>query len=61
MECFAYKDWLVDAQPGKQAAYDNVMKYSHNGCIMLLHAVSQSNTEALDSIIKGFESARIYI
>lgn len=53
---FAYKDWLVDAQPGKQAAYDNVMKYSHNGCIMLLHAVSQSNTEALDSIIKDLKA-----
>lgn len=48
---FAYKDWLTDAQPGKQVAYDTVMKRYHNGAIMLLHAVSQSNTEALGDII----------
>ena len=53
---FAYKDWVVDDQPGAQASHDNVMKYSHNGAIMLLHAVSKSNTEALDSIIKDLKA-----
>jgi len=48
---FAYKDWLTDNQPGKQVAYDTVMKRYHNGAILLLHAVSQSNTEALGDII----------
>jgi len=53
---FAYKDWLTDAQPGTKAAYDMVMTYSHNGCIMLLHAVSESNTLALDDMLKSFKS-----
>ena len=50
---FAYGDWDVNKQPGKQAAYDMVMNNYHNGSIMLLHAVSQSNTEALPDIIKS--------
>ncbi len=50
---FAYGDWDVNNQPGKQAAYDMVMNNYHNGSIMLLHAVSQSNTEALPDIIKS--------
>ncbi len=48
---FAYKDWLVDDQPGKEVAYNTVMDNLHNGSIILLHAVSQSNTEALPNII----------
>lgn len=48
----AYRDWLVDQQPGKEAAYDYVVNNIHNGAIILLHAVSRSNAEALDSIIK---------
>ncbi len=52
----AYKDWLVDDQPGKQAAYDSFVNYTHNGCITLLHAVSTSNTEALDEAIKELKS-----
>ncbi len=48
---FAYQDWLVDKQPGKAVAYKTVMDNLHNGCIMLLHSVSSSNTEALPEII----------
>ena len=54
---FAYRDWVADDQPGAQAAYDTVMSNYHNGCIMLLHAVSESNTEALDSILKDIKAA----
>ncbi len=50
---FAYGDWDVNNQPGKQGAYDMVMQNYHNGSIMLLHAVSQSNTEALPDIIES--------
>ncbi len=57
---FAYQDWLVDKQPGKAAAYKMVMDNLHNGAILLLHAVSESNTLALPEIIdaireQGFE------
>lgn len=48
----AYADWDVNEQPGKQYAYDHVITNIHPGAIPLLHAVSQSNTEALDDIIK---------
>ncbi len=48
---YAYKDWDVNDQPGKQGAYDMMKNNYHNGAIVLLHAVSQSNTEALPDII----------
>ncbi|MCL2397409.1 MAG: delta-lactam-biosynthetic de-N-acetylase [Defluviitaleaceae bacterium] len=48
---FAYQDWLKDRQPGASAAHKKVMDNLHNGAILLLHAVSSSNAEALGSII----------
>lgn len=53
---FAHRDWLVDNQPGATASHDRVIKGAHNGAIVLLHAVSKSNTEALDSILKDLKS-----
>lgn len=53
---FAYQDWDRNNQPGKQAAYNMVMNNYHNGSIMLLHAVSQSNTEALSDIIDSLRA-----
>lgn len=52
---FAYKDWEVDNQPGADYAYKTVMNDLHNGSIMLLHAVSKSNTEALSNIIDSIQ------
>lgn len=49
----AYQDWYTDNQPGKEAAYNQVMNNYFPGQIILLHAVSESNTQALDDIIKG--------
>lgn len=48
---FAYRDWEVDKQPSIRAAYEAVMNDLHNGSIILLHAVSQANTEAMPFII----------
>ena len=61
----AYRDWVTDDQPGKEAAYESVVGYVHNGCIPLLHAVSQSNADALDSVLKnlkeqGYEFKSLY-
>lgn len=50
---FAYDDWYRDKSRGPQYAYDIVMRNLHNGAVLLLHAVSRDNAEALDSIIKG--------
>lgn len=52
----AHRDWLTNDQPGKQVAYEHVIDNIHNGAIILLHSVSQSNTEALDDIIKELKS-----
>ncbi|ABS20766.1 delta-lactam-biosynthetic de-N-acetylase [Bacillus cytotoxicus] len=47
----AFIDWKVDEQRGWQYAYDNVMNMVHPGAIILLHAVSKDNAEALAKII----------
>jgi len=49
---FAYDDWSVNNQRGWQYAYNKVINNLHNGAILLLHAVSSDNAEALDAIIK---------
>lgn len=61
----AYQDWYTDNQPGKEAAYDHVMTNYHPGAIILLHAVSRSNTEALPDIIdsliaEGYRFGTLY-
>ena len=52
----AYKDWDVNIQNGAQYAYDQVVPYLHGGAIILLHAVSADNTEALGDIIDAARS-----
>ncbi|HOJ11962.1 MAG TPA: delta-lactam-biosynthetic de-N-acetylase, partial [Clostridiales bacterium] len=49
---FAYDDWYTDKIRGADYAYNKVMENIHNGAVLLLHAVSKDNTEALDRIIK---------
>ncbi|AVM68617.1 hypothetical protein C3V36_04755 [Lachnospiraceae bacterium oral taxon 500] len=53
----AYKDWDTKDQPGKDYAYQHVMANYHPGVVILLHAVSSSNTEALADIITGLDEA----
>lgn len=48
----AFYDYDVDNQPGSQSIYNQFMRYYHKGAIVLLHAISVSDTEALPSIIK---------
>lgn len=50
---FAYDDWHRDKVRGKEYAYEMVMRNLHNGAVLLLHAVSKDNADALDMIIKG--------
>ncbi|MEG2039352.1 MAG: polysaccharide deacetylase family protein [Oscillospiraceae bacterium] len=59
---FAYKDWIVDAQPNPSDALQTLDKKLHPGAIYLLHAVSKTNTEILGSFIdyareQGYEFA----
>ncbi|MDF2558079.1 MAG: delta-lactam-biosynthetic de-N-acetylase [Bacillales bacterium] len=52
----AYKDWVTTEQKGSQHAYDTVMPQIHPGAIILLHAVSKDNAEALDKIITDLKA-----
>ena len=54
---FAYKDWLRDDVRGSQYAFDAVTPYLHSGSIILLHAVSQDNSDALEDIINYAKEA----
>ncbi len=49
---FAYQDWLTDKQKGADYALQMVTDNLHNGAILLLHAVSKDNAEALKDIIE---------
>ena len=62
---FAYDDWAVDRQRGWEYAFEMVKKNLHNGEILLLHAVSRDNAEALDAIIQyareaGYEFGDVF-
>lgn len=47
----AYADWDVNNPKGKQYAFDTVTSRLHPGCVLLLHAVSPDNADALGDII----------
>jgi peptidoglycan-N-acetylmuramic acid deacetylase len=53
---FAHVDWDVNNQPSVEKTHDIILNRIHDGSIILLHAVSKSNTEALDSIIKDLKA-----
>lgn len=46
----AYVDWTNNGN-SPENAFEKVTKYLHNGCIILLHAVSEDNAKALPEII----------
>lgn len=48
---FAYADWDVDNPADKDEAFKTITDYTHNGEIMLLHAVSATNAEILGDVI----------
>ena len=51
MWSFAYQDWLVNKQKGPDYALKMVSDNLHNGAVLLLHAVSSDNAQALGDII----------
>lgn len=48
---FAYADWDVDNPADKDEAFKTITTNTHNGEIMLLHAVSATNAEILGDVI----------
>lgn len=52
MWSFAYADWDESKQPSREEGINKIVKNTHNGEIMLLHATSKTNMEILDTVIK---------
>lgn len=53
----AFHDWDPNNQPGADYSYQYVIDHIHPGAIILLHAVSESNTQALPQIIEDVRAA----
>lgn len=51
----AYADWDVKNQKGSDYAKQMILDYVHNGCVMLLHAVSKDNAMVLEDVINSLE------
>lgn len=52
---FAYKDWLINAQPSPQDAMNTIIRRTHPGMVALLHATSATNAEILDELLTKWE------
>ncbi|MEA4924974.1 MAG: delta-lactam-biosynthetic de-N-acetylase [Syntrophomonadaceae bacterium] len=52
----AFMDWDPNKQPGAEFSYKHVLANIHPGAVILLHAISQSDTEALDRIISDLRA-----
>ena len=48
---FAYHDWDPNKQPSNEDAKKRILENLHDGSILLLHAVSKTNTEILGDFI----------
>lgn len=55
MWSFAYVDWNENNQPNEEKSKKLILDYTHNGEIILLHGNSKTNTDILDSVIKGIK------
>ncbi|HOB11649.1 MAG TPA: polysaccharide deacetylase family protein [Syntrophomonadaceae bacterium] len=53
----AFHDWDPNDQPGADFSHRYVTEHIHPGAIILLHAVSESNTQALPRIIEDLRAA----
>ncbi|MEY8000361.1 delta-lactam-biosynthetic de-N-acetylase [Clostridium sp. Mt-5] len=53
---FAYNDWNIKKQPSPAESQKMISRRAHNGAIVLLHAVSKTNSEILDSVIKDWKN-----
>ena len=52
----AYKDWDTSAQPTHERGMNYLTTRIHPGAIILLHAVSKTNTEILDDLLTTWEN-----
>jgi peptidoglycan-N-acetylmuramic acid deacetylase len=53
---FAYADWEKNKQPSVEFAQKRILERTHNGAVILLHAVSTTNAKILESIITEWKN-----
>ncbi|WP_409068932.1 delta-lactam-biosynthetic de-N-acetylase [Clostridium sp. FAM 1755] len=53
---FAYLDWDRNKQPSPEQGKEKILNGVHNGSIILLHAVSKTNAEILDPVLKELKN-----
>lgn len=53
---FAYKDWIVEDQPSEEFGIKKITDGVRPGTIMLLHAVSSTNTKILKPVIQKLKA-----
>ena len=54
-------DYDVNNQPGRDYVIEHFQKYIHPGAIPLIHNISKSNAEALDTVLTNLEKEGIYV
>lgn len=52
---FAYADWDTSNPPDEETAYNKIVSSVHNGEIMLLHAVCETNANILPRVIDNIK------
>lgn len=52
---FAYADWDTSNPPDPDTAYEKITSSTHNGAIILLHAVSSTNANILGNVIDDIQ------
>lgn len=57
---FQYADYFTDNQPSTSSAFKLITENSHNGCIFLLHAVSETNAAVLGDVIDNLRNDQGY-
>lgn len=53
---FAYADWDNDKQPDPARAKERILKYTHNGMVVLLHPTSATNAAILGELIDEWKN-----
>lgn len=53
----AYVDYDVNSQPGADYVINQFDQYIHPGAIPLIHNISESNAQALDTVLTNLENA----
>ena len=52
----AYVDWIQDAQPSKEEAFEKLVPRVHSGAIVLLHNTSDTNAQILDELLTKWKA-----